>query len=333
MIRPQGRRRAGTHRARWLIAAAAALALACGGPTVDSAPEPTPTTALTWVPSPVILPASSPTPALPPPLEPAPWSPPPASIGGPPPPVSAAAAIVVDEASGAPLYEKDADRRLAPASLTKLATAVLALEAGNLDDVVATDVDSRAMRNSTVMGLIAGDRFTLRDLLYGMMLPSGNDAALAIGRHLAGSDAAFVARMNELADRIGLRDTHFANPHGLGAREHLTTARDLARLARYAMHQPGFRELVGAASWTARGSRTLQLHNINPFLFSYPGADGLKTGYTRRAGATMAASATRDGHRVYVVLLNAPARESDTQALMDWAFASFAWPPAGVVAR
>jgi D-alanyl-D-alanine carboxypeptidase len=245
--------------------------------------------------------------------------------------VSASAAAVIDEASGALLFGKDAHDRRAPASLTKIATAVIALERGDLDAVVDVDVDSRIMRGSTVMGLIPGDRFTLRDLLYGMMLPSGNDAALSIGRHLAGSDAAFVGEMNALAQRLGLWDTHFANPHGLGAREHLTSARDVAMLSRYAMSVPGFAELVGTASWTASGSREIPLSNINTFLFTYPGADGLKTGYTRRAGLTIAASAMREGHRVIVVLLNAPQREADAYALMDWAFATFQWPaPAGV---
>jgi D-alanyl-D-alanine carboxypeptidase len=239
--------------------------------------------------------------------------------------VSAASAVVLDEESGALLYAKAGHDIRAPASLTKIATAVLALEHGRLDAEVAVDVDSRVMRGSTVMGLIPGDRFTLRDLLYGMMLPSGNDAALAIGRYLAGSDAAFVAQMNALAERLGLWDTHFANAHGLGARDHLTSARDLAMLARYAMSVPGFAKIVGAASWTANGSRQITLYNINTFLFAYPGADGLKTGYTRRAGSTIAASAVLDGHRVYVILLNAPQREADAAALMDWAFASHRW--------
>ena len=163
-----------------------------------------------------------------------------------------------------------------------------------------------------------------------MMLPSGNDAALAVGRHLAGSDAAFVTEMNALAERLGLWDTHFANPHGLGAPDHLTSARDMAMLSRYAMSLPGFPDLVGASSWLAAGSRQIPLYNINTFLFTYPGADGLKTGYTRRAGLTIVASATRGGHRVYVVLLNAPQREADAYALMDWAFASFEWPATGV---
>jgi D-alanyl-D-alanine carboxypeptidase len=264
------------------------------------------------------------------PLRPAPWAAVPTRVGGAPPPeVSAQAALVLDDASGEVLYEKASDVPLAPASLTKIATAVIALEEADLDHPVVVDVDSRTMWRSTVMGLTPGDRFTLRDLLYGMMLPSGNDAALAIGRYLSGSDAAFVDEMNALAERLGLRDTHFANPHGLSARGHLTSARDLAVLSRYAMSLPEFARIVGTAQWQAQGSRPIVLYNINTFLFTYAGADGLKTGYTRSAGPTLAASARRGTQRLFVILLNAPQRETDARSLMDWAFDAYAWHAGG----
>jgi D-alanyl-D-alanine carboxypeptidase len=190
---------------------------------------------------------------------------------------------------------------------------------------VQVDVDSEAMPSSTVMGLRPGDQFTLRDLLYGLMLPSGNDAALAIGRHLAGSDATFVWRMNQLAWRLGLYETNFENPHGLGGANHAISAHDLAVLTRYAMSVPGFAEVVRTPAWVANGSRRLAFSNINSFLFNYPGADGVKTGYTRRAGRTLVASAIRDGHRVYVVVMNAEHRDYDAHALMNWAFSGFDW--------
>jgi serine-type D-Ala-D-Ala carboxypeptidase (penicillin-binding protein 5/6) len=233
---------------------------------------------------------------------------------------------VLDEASGTLLYARNASRPLPPASLTKIATAVVAPASRWLDETATVDIDSREMKSSTVMGLLPGDRFSLRDLLYGLMLPSGNDAALAIGHHIAGSDAAFVEMMNALAARLGLEDTHFANAHGLSTRGHLSSAHDLSLLARHAMGIPEFREIVGTRTHVASGSRTIGLSNVNPFLLSYRGADGVKTGFTWRSGRTMLASATRDGHRVYVVLLNAPEMEKDAQALMDWAFASFRWP-------
>jgi D-alanyl-D-alanine carboxypeptidase (penicillin-binding protein 5/6) len=258
-------------------------------------------------------------------LTPEPWTAAPTPTGTVAPQVTATAVAVLDEGSGSLLYGKNAQLPLPPASLTKVATAILALESGSLDDTVAVDVDSRKMKSSTVMGLLPGDVFSLRDLMYGLLLPSGNDAALAIGRHLGGSDGEFVAMMNALAARLGLERTHFANAHGLSARSHLSSAQDLALLARHAMSIPQFREMVVTTSRIVTGSRTIELSNLNPFLHIYPGGDGVKTGYTWRSGRTMLASATRAGHRVYVVLLNAPEMEKDAQLLMDWAFTSFRW--------
>ncbi|MEE9277742.1 MAG: pre-peptidase C-terminal domain-containing protein, partial [Dehalococcoidia bacterium] len=256
------------------------------------------------------------------------WALPPISLDGakPPPRVSALAAVVVDEASGSILFDKDAHRPLPPASLTKIATAILAVEDGDLDASVDVDVDSRKMRGSTLMGLRPDDEFPLRDLLYGLMLPSGNDAALAIARHLAGSDGAFVARMNGLLGRIGLAGSRFTDPHGLGSPDHRASAYDLAMLSRYAMTLPDFAAVVAARSWTADGSRRLSLTNTNRLLATYRGADGLKSGFTKEAGRTLAASATRNGRRLYVVLLDAPTRYTDARALLDWAFTSFCWP-------
>jgi D-alanyl-D-alanine carboxypeptidase len=246
-----------------------------------------------------------------------------------PPEISALAAIVLDEASAGVLYEKNAREMLPPASLTKIVTAVLALERGDPDAWVDIDVDGQNMPRSTVMGIVPGDRFRLRDLLYGLMLPSGNDAALAIGRHISGSDEAFVAEMNALAPRLGLGESHFANPHGLGSPGHAASAYDLAMFSRYAMMVPGFADIVRAPVWTAQGSRTLSFGNINRFLFNYQGADGIKTGYTRSAGQTLVASATRQGQRLYVVVMNAPARDSDARRLLDWAFSEYRWPGGG----
>jgi D-alanyl-D-alanine carboxypeptidase (penicillin-binding protein 5/6) len=240
--------------------------------------------------------------------------------------VDATAAIVIDEASAAVLYDKEAHSGRAPASLTKIATLILALEHGNLDEMVEIDVNSSTMRGSTVMGLMPGDRFSLRDLLYGLMLPSGNDAALAIGRHIAFSDQAFVAQMNLLLQRLGLNESHFANPHGLGNNNHYVSPYDLAMLARYGMTLPEFHQIVNAPSWVARGNRTLAFGNINTFLYSFRGADGVKTGYTRSAGPTLVASAYRNGHRLYAVVLNSPSRDYDATVLLNWAFANHTWP-------
>jgi D-alanyl-D-alanine carboxypeptidase len=297
-----------------------------GGLVPPTPPSPIPSStppAAPRIPEPVPLPDSAFYPV------PAPSALPPSRSGdSPPPEIGALAAVLVDGASGTVLFARNAYTPLAPASLTKIATAVLVLQAGDVDREVEVDVDHRLMPRSSVMGLLPADRFTLRDLLYGLMLPSGNDAAIALARAVSGTEAAFVEEMNDLVARLNLRSTAFENPHGLGSRGHLATAYDLALLSRYAMTVPGFAELAGAPSWTASGSREIHMGNINTFLYSYPGADGVKTGYTRRAGPTIVASAVRDGRRLFAVVLNSATRDADAAALMDWGFANFSWPAA-----
>ncbi|MCY3656055.1 MAG: SH3 domain-containing protein [Chloroflexi bacterium] len=247
--------------------------------------------------------------------------------GGPAPEVEAAAVIVVDAASGKVLHEHNARTRLPPASLTKIATALLAIEGSDLDAWVSADGDYGMLDpDSSLMGLAAGDCFTVRDLLYGLMLWSGNDAALTIARHVAGSDAAFVSSMNAFVDRLGLADTHFVNPHGLHDAAQFSTAYDLAMLTRYAMTLPTFEAIVGEHSWTTSGSEVILMRTLNHFLSSYDDADGVKTGFTEEAGKTLVASATRDGRRVIAVLLNAPDRSSAAATLIEWAFTDHTWP-------
>ncbi|MXW34548.1 MAG: D-alanyl-D-alanine carboxypeptidase, partial [Chloroflexi bacterium] len=251
----------------------------------------------------------------------------PTHVGGPAPEVEAAAVIVIDAASGKVLHEQNARTQLPPASLTKIATAVLAIEGSDLDAWVRAD-GAYGMLDaaSSLMGLAAGDCFSVRDLLYGLMLRSGNDAALAIARHVAGSDDAFVESMNALVDRLGLADTRFVNSHGLHDDGQYSTAYDLAMLARYAMTLPTFEDVAGAHSWTTSGSEVIGMRTLNHFLSSYDDADGVKTGYTEEAGLTLVASATRDGKRVIAVLLNAPERASAAAELMEWAFTDHTWP-------
>ncbi len=239
--------------------------------------------------------------------------------------VDSSAAIVIDEASGEVLYARNEHEALAPASLTKIATAILAIEGTDLEAWVGSDVDSRTMAGSSLMGLRPGDCFLMRDLVRGMMLRSGNDAALAIGRYQAGSDSAFVHQMNTLLLRLGLTDSNFENPHGLDQLDHLTSAYDLAMLARYGMQLAEFRDTVGLSVWTATGSRTLTMFNINSFLNTYDDADGVKTGYTNDAGRTFVGSATHDGHRVYVVLLDSTDRFGQAADLLDWVFDNHSW--------
>ncbi len=239
--------------------------------------------------------------------------------------VDSAAAIVIDEASGEILYSQDGREALAPASLTKIATAILAIEGTDLEAWVGSDVDGRNMPGSSLMGLRPGDCFQMRDLVRGLMLRSGNDAALAIARYQAGSDSAFVHQMNTLLQRLGLTDSNFENPHGLDRLGHEASAYDLAMLARYGMQLPEFRDTVASTVWTANGNRTLTMYNINGFLNAYDDADGIKTGFTDDAGRTFVGSATRDGNRVYVVLLNSSDRYAQAAELLDWAFDNHQW--------
>ncbi|MCL4466392.1 MAG: D-alanyl-D-alanine carboxypeptidase [Chloroflexi bacterium] len=243
-----------------------------------------------------------------------------------PPAVEGEAWALIDASSGEMVAGVNAHERLRPASTTKIATAIVALEQGRLDDVVRVDVDSRQMADDSVMGLVPGEVLTLRDLLYGLMLPSGNDAALAIARHVGGSEQRFVALMNAKAAELGLRDTHFVNPHGRDADDHYVSAYDLARLGRYAMQNPEFVAIVTARTYKAEGAiKTYELQNHNPLFDRYEGVDGIKTGYDDAAGQTYVASATRAGHRVVLSLLRSPDRLADAVPLLDYFFETYVW--------
>jgi D-alanyl-D-alanine carboxypeptidase len=237
--------------------------------------------------------------------------------------------VVVDGDSGAVLYDHDAHTPLPPASTTKVLTALIAIERGRLDEEVEVKLDGRAYWGS-VMGLQDGDRFTLRDLLYGLMLPSGNDAAYVIAAHIAGSEREFAELMNQRMRRLGLTENRFLNASGLGRETaNSVSAHDLAQLARYAMDNPVFAGIVRTKTYTARGSRVIGMRNGNELLYSYPGADGVKIGWGgRSAGQTVVGTAVRNGHRLYVVLLNTPDRPGESGALLNWAFATHQWPAA-----
>jgi D-alanyl-D-alanine carboxypeptidase len=243
--------------------------------------------------------------------------------------VDAWSVAVVDGDSGALLYGKDPHRRLAPASITKIFTALVALERGDLHQEIRVQFDQAGLTaaGSTVMGIRPGETYSLEDLLYGLMLPSGGDAAEAIANAVGGSQAGFVALMNQEAAGLGLNDSHFTNPHGLDAPGLYSSAYDMALAARYGMARyPEFRALAQARTWTVHGSRSFPVYNLNRFLWSYPGADGVKIGYDDNAGKTIVASATRHGHRVFVVLMHCGDIVNDSVPLFNWAFANFSWP-------
>lgn len=247
------------------------------------------------------------------------------------PQVSAVGAVVVDERSGAVIYEKDSRLQRAPASITKIVTAIVAIERAKPSDVVDVTYDPGELIDSTLMGVGVGDRISLEDLLYGLMLPSGNDAALAIASHVAGSERSFADLMNEKMKALGLMDSHFVNPHGLDARGHYSTAYDMAMVSRYAMLNPLFRQLAAARTHpvTLRRSgenMSYDVYNLNKLLAIYPGADGIKVGFTENALRTIVGSATRGNHRIYAALLGSTDLWSDTPALLDYVFDNFTWP-------
>ncbi|GAC1315501.1 MAG: hypothetical protein NVSMB2_07240 [Chloroflexota bacterium] len=243
-----------------------------------------------------------------------------------PPRVSAPNVVVLDDASGSLLYAQDPVSRRAPASITKIATTIVALERQpDLDTVYTTTVSASSLipcDGSSVMGLEPEDHVKLRTLLYGMMLPSGNDAAEQVAVSLAGSRDTYVQWMNDEVARLHLRDTHFVTPSGMDADEHYSSAYDMTLLARYAMQNVTFR---GLASTTRYVGDDYYMHNLNPLLGVYPGADGVKIGYTDIAGRTIVASVTRDGHRVYVTLLGSHNLAGDCTALFDWVWRTYRW--------
>ena len=238
------------------------------------------------------------------------------------PEVTAQAAIVSDVTSGQILAEKNAHQQLAPASTTKIATALVALQRGQLEEQVV--VHESALIGGAKMGLSPGQVVTLEELLYGLLLRSGNDAATAIAQHIGGSMDGFVEMMNQEAEDLGLTDTHFVNPHGLDAPDHYSSAYDLMMIAHQALADPTFTEIVSTQEYTFRGRR---LSNRNELLGNYPGADGVKTGTTPGAGECLVASATRDGHQALVVVLGSEDRYGDASTLLDYYFDNYAWYP------
>ncbi|MBI5287409.1 MAG: D-alanyl-D-alanine carboxypeptidase [Chloroflexi bacterium] len=241
------------------------------------------------------------------------------------PDVLARTAVAIDAETGRVLYGKRAHARRYPASTTKMMTALLSLEATSGDEHVVSTTDSTTMEGSSVMGLVPGMELTARDLVFGLMLPSGNDAAIELARLVAGTEQHFVDEMNARVDALGLADTHFENPHGLDAPGHYSSAYDLAMIAREAMRNDEFREVVGAWYYPLPWAPDVELVNGNSLLETYPGADGVKIGWTDHAGWTFVSSASRDGHRVIAAVMDTPDRDRDATVLLDWAFSTYAW--------
>lgn len=233
-----------------------------------------------------------------------------------PPAVSAAAAAVMHVETGTVLYEKNADSHMLIASTTKIMTALVVLERCALDEPVEILPEYTAVEGSS-MQLRAGETYTVEQLLYGLLLVSGNDAATALACHAAGSIEDFAALMNEKAAALGLTETAFQNPHGLDAPGHYSTARDLARLACCAMQNETFRTIVSTETYRIGDKNYV---NHNRLLRSYPGAVGVKTGYTREAGRILVSCAQREGTQFVCVTIADPDDWDDHTRLLDWAF-------------
>ena len=228
--------------------------------------------------------------------------------------VSATAAVLMDADMGQVLYEKNGDRQMLIASTTKIMTALVVLEHAAPDDVITVTPDHMAEGSS--MYLKAGETVRVEELLYGLLLCSGNDAALAL-TECAGGLTPFVALMNEKAAALGMAHTSFANPNGLDADGHYSTARDMAVLAAAAMENPTFRRICSSRSVTI-GQRTMENHNR--LLRQVEGCVGLKTGYTRAAGRTLVSCTERDGCRLVAVTLQDGNDWADHAALYDYGF-------------
>jgi len=238
------------------------------------------------------------------------------------PEVTAKAAILIDAVSGRVLYESNAHKRLPQASTTKMTTALLALENAKLTKKIRLPDDYVNPGESSIY-LEPGETHSLEDLMYALLLRSANDSAEAIAIGIAGSLEEFVDMMNNRVADLGLRNTHYMNPHGLHNEDHYSTAYDLAMIAREALKHKEFREIIvtnrHTIPWPGNEYNRLA-ENGNKLLEKYEGADGVKTGYTRQAGSCLVGSATRNGMQLIAVVLNCNDMYDEISALLDYGF-------------
>lgn len=237
----------------------------------------------------------------------------------------AKAAVLMDASSGRVLYESNAHQRLSPASVTKIMTALLVAEQGNLEQKVTISQNAADTPESSVW-LEPGEKLTRRQLLYACMLNSANDAAVALAESVAGSEQDFVQLMNRRARQLGMKDSHFGNPHGLETAGHYTSAYDLALLSREALTNKIFRQVVATQStkipWTGKEYDRL-LVNQNRLLYRYDGAIGVKTGYTKQAGNCVVGAAQRGSLVLIAVVMNSPSVYPDLEQMLDYGFANY----------
>ena len=238
--------------------------------------------------------------------------------------ITAKAYALMEAGSSRLLLAENGRERRPMASTTKIMTALLVLESGEDLDTLVTVPREAASTEGSSMHLAAGERVSLRDLLFGLMMVSGNDAAVALAMHLSGSVEAFAARMNARAAALGCADTHFMNPHGLHDPDHYTSACDLCRMAAAAMALPFFRELVSRSRYTtATGDRPRTFHTKNRVLTRIEGGCGVKTGFTKKAGRCLCFAARREGMLLVGAVLNAPDMWNDAQKILDRGFSDY----------
>ncbi|MED1862573.1 D-alanyl-D-alanine carboxypeptidase [Fictibacillus nanhaiensis] len=235
-------------------------------------------------------------------------------------------AVMIDAKTGDILYQKNSSEQMYPASITKIITGILAIESGKLNDSVVVSSDAVRAEGTRVY-LMEGEQVPLKKLVQGLLINSGNDAAVAIAEYLAGDVDSFADQMNAFAKKVGAENTHFVNPNGLFDEEHYTTAEDMAKITQYAMKNEEFREIVSTKElpWVGEGWETT-LRNHHQLLWDYPGTIGVKNGYVDESKHTLVTAVSRDNLDVIIVTLKAPTSRAaywDTMALGDYGFANF----------
>lgn len=243
--------------------------------------------------------------------------------------LSSPSAILMDGYTGKVLFEKEPDQKMPPASVTKIMTMLLVMEAENrgeisFDDIVTVS-ENAAKKEGSHIYLSVGEQISIRDLMKGVAVASGNDASIALGEHLSGSHEEFVKKMNERAKELGMTNTHFVNCNGLDAEGHLTTARDIGKMTVELLKYPKIFEFTTIWMDTLRNG-TFGLANTNKLIRFYDGANGMKTGSTSKAGCCISATALRDGMQLVAVIMGAPNSEerfSDASTLLNYGFGGF----------
>lgn len=242
------------------------------------------------------------------------------------PTLSAQGVLAVDLTSGISLYEKNSDARLLPASTTKIITALVSLDTYQLDQVLT--VGKGVSVDGQKIGLFPGEKMKFENLLYGLLVYSGNDAAETLAQDYPGGYDAFIAAMNQKATDLSMTNTHFDNPVGLDTDGQYSTAKDLVRASEVAMKNPEFAKIVGTKNVTITddsGKIVYNLQNVNELLGVVPGVMGVKTGWTENARENLVTYLERDNHKIMIALLGSQDRFGETKELIDWIFTSYNW--------